>query len=75
MPLSLTLPDEITTRLHKLAKRTGQSETTCVINLVQEYLDDIDDYAIADRRYARIKAGKSELVPLSDLMKQYGLDD
>lgn len=75
MPLSLTIPEDITARLHKLAKRTGQSEAACVINLVQEYLDDIDDYAIAERRYARIKAGKSELIPLSDLMKQYGLDD
>jgi hypothetical protein len=45
------------------------------IEIVLEYLDDLEDAAIAKERLSELRAGRSTTVSLEDLMKQYGMLD
>ena len=49
------------------------SEYTC--EAILEYLDDLEDLYLAEQRLTDIRAGKTETVPLDELMKRYGLED
>ena len=41
----------------------------------QEHLGDLEDLQLAEQRLSNIRAGKSQSVPLEEVMKSYGLDD
>ena len=71
--VSLRLPDDVSRRLQELADRTGRSKTFYMIEAIQEHLDDLEDLYLAEQRLIDLRAGKSETVPLDDLMKRYGV--
>ena len=72
---SLRLPDEIFQRLDRLADRTGRSKTFYMHAAIQEHLDDLEDLYLAEQRLIDIRAGKSQTVPLEEVMERYGLED
>ena len=72
---SLRLPDEISQRLNRLADRTGRSKTFYMQAAILEYLDDLEDLYLAEQRLIDIRAGKSQTVPLEEVMERYGLED
>ena len=72
---SLRLPDEIFQRLDRLAARTGRSKTFYMQAAIQEHLDDLEDLYLAEQRLIDIRAGKSQTVPLEEVMERYGLED
>lgn len=72
--VSLRLPDDVSRRLQELADRTGRSKTFYMIEAIQEHLDDLEDLYLAEQRLIDLRTGKSETVPLDDLMKRYGVD-
>ena len=71
---SLRLPDEIFQRLDRLADRTGRSKTFYMQAAIQEHLDDLEDLYLAEQRLIDIRAGKSQTVPLEEVMQRYGLE-
>ena len=73
--VSLRLPDDVSRRLQRLAERTGRSKTFYMLEAIQEHLDDLEDLYIAEQRLVDLRAGKSETVPLDEVMKRYGMDD
>ena len=73
--LAIRLPQEIESRLSALAEKTGRTKTYYAREAILEYLDDLEDLYLAEQRYADLQAGKSETVPLEDVMKAYGLED
>ena len=73
--VSLRLPDEVAQRLQSLARRTGRSKTFYMIEAIREHLDDLEDLYLAEQRLIDLRAGKSNAVPLEDVMKRYGLED
>jgi RHH-type transcriptional regulator, rel operon repressor / antitoxin RelB len=73
--LAIRLPPEIETRLGVLAKKTGRSKSYYVREALVEYLGDLEDLYLAEKRLKAVRAGKSKTVPLSDLMKRHGLAD
>ena len=73
--VALRLPDEVSQRLKRLADRTGRSRTFYMIEAIQEHLDDLEDLYLAEQRLIDIRAGKSQTVPLEDVMKRYGVED
>jgi len=75
MALSLRLPADIETRLDALARRTGRTKTFYVREAVLEYLDDLEDRYLAEQRLQEVLAGRSDTVPLEELLKQHGLAD
>ena len=48
--VAFQLPDTVFERLQKLAARTGRSETEYMIEAIREYLDDLEDLHLAERR-------------------------
>lgn len=73
--LAIRLPVEIETRLDALAKATGRTKTYYAREAILEHLDDLEDYYLAEREAEEIRAGRSQLTPLEDLMKKYGLEN
>ena len=73
--VSLRLPDDVSHRLDDLAQLTGRSKTFYMIEAIREHLDDLEDLYLAEQRWTDVKAGRSTTTPLTEVMKQYGLDD
>jgi RHH-type rel operon transcriptional repressor/antitoxin RelB len=74
MSVSLRLPEDVEGRLHALAALTGRSKTFYMVEAIREHLDDLEDLYLAEKRLIDLRAGKSETIPLAEVMKQYGLD-
>lgn len=73
-PVALRLPDEVAQRLNRLADRTGRSKTFYMIEAIREHLDDLEDLYLAEQRLIDIQAGKSETIPLEEVLELYGLE-
>ena len=74
-PVALRLPDEIAQRLNRLADRTGRSKTFYMLEAIREHLGDLEDLYLAEQRLIDIQAGKSQTVPLEEVLELYGLEN
>jgi RHH-type rel operon transcriptional repressor/antitoxin RelB len=72
--VSLRLPDEVTQRLERLAALTGRSKTFYMVEAIREHIDDLEDLYLAEQRLIDHRAGKTQAVPLEEVMKRYGLE-
>lgn len=73
--LAIRLPPEIEDRLDALAKATGRTKTFYAREAILEHLDDLEDLYLAERRLIDIRAGKTQTVPLEDVVNRYSLED
>ena len=73
--LAIRLPPEIEQRLEALAKRTGRSKSYYARAAIVEYLDDLEDLYLAERRLEDLAAGHSGTVAIAELMARYGMED
>lgn len=73
MPTSVRLPQEAEQRLAALAERTGRSKAFYIREAIMEHLDDLEDLYLAEQRLADLRAGRSDTVPLDEVMRRYGL--
>jgi RHH-type rel operon transcriptional repressor/antitoxin RelB len=74
MTYSIRLPHEIETRLEQLSSQTGRSKSFYVKEAIIDHLDDIEDIYLAEKRLEDIRAGRTQTVPLQEVMKRYGMD-
>lgn len=72
--VSIRLPDDVSTRLQDLAQRTGRSKTFYMVEAIREHLDDLEDVYLAEQRLSDHRVGKSQALPLEEVMKRYGLE-
>ena len=72
--LAIEIPKSLEDRLDALANCTGQSKSFFVAKAIGEYIDDLEDIYLAEQRLEDLRAGRSETVPLEEVMKEYGLD-
>ena len=72
--LAIRLPQKIEERLERLAKRTGRTKAYCAKQAIIEHLEDLEDVEIADQRLDKLRTGKTRTVPLSRLVRKYGVD-
>ena len=72
--LAIRLPEKIEERLERLAKRTGRTKAYCAKQAIIEHLEDLEDVEIADQRLDKLRTGKTRTVPLSRLVRKYGVD-
>lgn len=75
MTYSIRLPHEIEKRLENLATQTGRCKSFYVKEAILEHLDDIEDIYLAEKRLERICSGRTQTVPLQEVMKRYGMDN
>jgi RHH-type rel operon transcriptional repressor/antitoxin RelB len=72
--LAIELPPDVELRLEKLAAATGKTKHFHAKEAIIEHLNDLEDLYLAEQRLADIHAGKTQTIPLSEVMKHYGLD-
>jgi len=73
--IAVRVPEEIETRLDRLAQLTGRTKTYYVREAIEEHLDDLEDAYLAEKVLEKVRSGREKLIPLEDVVKQYGLDD
>ncbi|GHU10736.1 CopG family transcriptional regulator [Betaproteobacteria bacterium] len=72
--LALRLPPALDSRLAALAEATGRSKSFYAREAIREKLDDLEDLYLAEQRLIDIRAGKTQTVPLEEVMKRYGME-
>jgi RHH-type rel operon transcriptional repressor/antitoxin RelB len=71
--LAIRLPQSIEKRLEKLARRTGRTKTYYVREAILEHLGDLEDMYLAEGVLERVRSGKEQTIPLTDVVKRHGL--
>ena len=69
--LAIRLPEEIEQRLQDLARETGRTKTTLAREAIVEYIDDLEDFYLAEARARKNR----KTIPLEEVERQVGLDD
>ena len=72
--LAIRLSPEIEAELIAAAKRTGQSKTALAREAILNYLEDLEDARIADKRIAAFEASGEKGIPLAEVMKRHGVE-
>ena len=67
--LAIRLPDEIEERLNNLASETGRTKTALAREAILEYIDDLEDYYLAEAR-ARLNR---KTISLEEVERKLGL--
>ena len=73
--LALRLPADVEARLDALAKATDRTKTFYAREAVLMYLEDFEDMYLAEQRLTESRAGRSDSLPLEDVMKRYGMEE
>ena len=71
--VSLSLPDEVAQRLQRLSQRTGRTRTFFILEAIWQHLDDLEDLHLAEQRLIDLRARRSRVVPLEDVMERIGM--
>lgn len=67
--LAIRLPETIEERLNALASETGRSKTALAREAILEYIDDLEDYYLAEARARRVR----RTIPLDEVERKLGL--
>jgi RHH-type rel operon transcriptional repressor/antitoxin RelB len=68
--LAIRLPQPIEDRLTALAQETGRTKTTLAREAILEYIEDLEDFYLAEARARKNR----KTIPLDDVERQLGLD-
>ena len=71
--LALRLPEDIESRLEKLAKATGRTKSFYAREAILEHLADLEDLYLAEKRLAKVRTGKSKTYSLNAVEQALGL--
>jgi RHH-type transcriptional regulator, rel operon repressor / antitoxin RelB len=71
--LALRLPEDIESRLDKLAKATGRTKSFYAREAILEHLADLEDLYLAEKRLAKVRTGKSKKYSLNAVEQALGL--
>ncbi len=72
--LGIRLPEDIEKRLAALADSTGRSKSYYAREAILKHLDDLEDIYLAEKRAEDIRAGRSETIPLEEVMRSHNLE-
>lgn len=75
MPISIQLSSETEQRLDFLVTHTGRSKADCLREIIENGLEDIEDYYLAMQVLERVRNGQEKIFSASDVRKELGLDD
>ena len=75
MPTSIRLEPEIEARLDALAARTGRTKAYYLRELIQNGIDDLEDYYAAVEISERVRRGEEKTRPWAEVRDELALDD
>jgi RHH-type transcriptional regulator, rel operon repressor / antitoxin RelB len=75
MATSIRLAPEMEKRLDYLAAQTGRTKAYYLRELVEQGLEDLEDYYLAAATVERIRKGEEPAYSATDVRKDLGLDD
>lgn len=70
--VSLRLPENLSKRLARLARRTGRTKTFYMVEAIREHLDELEDLYLAEQRLIALHEGRSRTYTLEEVVR--GLD-
>jgi RHH-type rel operon transcriptional repressor/antitoxin RelB len=73
--LAIRLPADVEARLEALAKATGRSKTFFAREAILQHLEDLEDLYLAERELEAVRSGRSQTLPLEEVMKRYGVEN
>ncbi|MCW8177115.1 type II toxin-antitoxin system RelB family antitoxin [Verminephrobacter aporrectodeae] len=75
MATSIRLAPETEQRLDELASRTGRSKAYYLRELIEQGLEEMEDYSLAAQTLERVRKGQEPVHGASDVRKDLGLLD
>ncbi|MGO9484736.1 MAG: ribbon-helix-helix protein, CopG family [Rhodomicrobium sp.] len=75
MATSIRLDPVTEQRLDRLAARTGRTKAYYLRELIENGLDDLEDYYLADATMERVRKGEEKVYSTREVRKDLGLDD
>ncbi len=72
--LAVRIPEELESRLDRLAKRTGRTKTFYVREAIVEHLDDLESVYLAETETENIRRGAKTYSP-DEVRHELGLED
>ena len=75
MPTSIRLSEDVERRLEFLSTQTGRSKAFYLRELIERGLDEMEDYYLAADVLERIRKGREQAHPATEVRKDLGLDD
>lgn len=73
--LAIRLPEDLENRLNRLAKVTGRTKTFYARQAIEQHLDDLEDLYLAEQRLTELRAGKTQAIPIEQLLSEYDLEN
>ena len=74
MPTSIRLAPETEQRLNFLAAQTGRTKAYYLRQIIEQGLDDAEDYYLASEVLERIRKGQEHVYSAADVRKELELD-
>jgi len=75
MATSIRLSPEAEQRLDALAKQTGRTKAFYLRELIEDGLDDLEDYYLAAATMERVRKGEEHVFSLDEVESDLGLAD
>lgn len=75
MATSIRLRPETEQRLDFLAAQTGRTKAYYLRKLIEQGLEDLEDYYLAAEVLERVRAGREEIHAAAQVRQDLGLDD
>ena len=75
MATSIRLDPATEQRLDRLAARTGRTKAYYLRELIENGLDDLEDYYLAGATMERVRKGEEKVYSTEEVRKDLGLDD
>lgn len=71
--LAIRLPADLEERLEALVRKTGRTKTYYAREAIVEYLEDLEDFYLAEDRLRRFS--DAEAILLDDVIRRHGVAD
>lgn len=75
MATSIRLAQDIEKRLDVLAAQTGRSKAYYLRELIENGLEDLEDYYLAAATMERVRTGEERVYSLDEVARDLGLED
>ena len=73
--ISLRLPEELAARLDRLSKKSGRSKSFYMLEAIQERMEDLEDWYLAEERMIAHRKGRTKSYTQAEMEREFGLAD